>query len=89
MGERSACHLNASPFKLGGRWATHGMHNGHVAGRVIGTILRRDRKVAALREDVATRFIGAQRTSDPRAIAGIVLEFLDRTAEARNLARFS
>jgi hypothetical protein len=43
----------------------------------------------ALRQDVAARFTRAEPTSDPRAITGIVLDFLDRTAEARNLARFS
>jgi hypothetical protein len=42
----------------------------------------------ALRQDVAARFTRAGTTADPRLISNVVVEFLDRAAEARNLARF-
>jgi hypothetical protein len=42
----------------------------------------------ALLADVAARFTRVGSSPDPRAITDIVLDFLDRTAEARNLARF-
>ncbi len=44
---------------------------------------------AALRQDVGARFTRAPAGADPRLISGIVLDFLERTAEARNIARFS
>jgi hypothetical protein len=43
----------------------------------------------ALRQDVAARFTRAGIASDPRVITRVVVDFLDRAAEARNLARFS
>jgi hypothetical protein len=42
----------------------------------------------ALLADVAARFTRVGSSPEPQAIADIVLDFLDRTAEARNLARF-
>jgi hypothetical protein len=42
----------------------------------------------ALRQDVAARFTRAGTSADPRLITTVVVEFLDRAAEARNLARF-
>jgi hypothetical protein len=42
----------------------------------------------ALRQDVAARFTRLAQAHDGPAIAANVLDFLDRTAEARNLARF-
>ncbi len=43
----------------------------------------------ALRQDVAARFTRAGASPGPREIATVVVDFLDRAAEARNLARFS
>jgi hypothetical protein len=43
----------------------------------------------ALRQDVAARFTRAYTAGDPRTITAAVVDFLDRAAEARNLARFS
>jgi len=43
----------------------------------------------ALRQDVAARFTPAGSTSDSRAITTVVVDFLDRAAEARNLPRFT
>jgi hypothetical protein len=43
----------------------------------------------ALRQDVAARFTRAGASPGPRDIATVVVDFLDRAAEARNLARFS
>ncbi len=42
----------------------------------------------ALRQDVAARFTRLAQAHEGPAIAANVLDFLDRTAEARNLARF-
>jgi hypothetical protein len=42
----------------------------------------------ALRQDVAARFTRAGTSADPRLITTVVVDFLDRAAEARNLARF-
>jgi hypothetical protein len=42
----------------------------------------------ALRQDVSAGFTRAGIAADPPVITGVVI-FLDRTAEARNLARFS
>jgi len=50
-----------------------------------GSRLLRD----ALRQDVAARFTRAGTDVDPRSITSAVVDFLDRAAEARNLARFS
>jgi len=41
-----------------------------------------------LRQDVAARFTRAGSAPDPRAITSVVIDFLDRAAEARNLPRF-
>jgi hypothetical protein len=43
----------------------------------------------ALRQDVAARFTRAGSATDPRTITNVVVGFLDRAGEARNLARFS
>ena len=43
----------------------------------------------ALRQDVAARFTRAGAAADSRAITSVVVDFLDRAAEARNLPRFS
>jgi hypothetical protein len=43
----------------------------------------------ALRQDVAARFTRASTSADPHLITTVVVDFLDRAAEARNLARFS
>jgi hypothetical protein len=43
----------------------------------------------ALRQDVAARFTRAGSAPDPRVITTVVVDFLDRAAEARNLPRFT
>ena len=43
----------------------------------------------ALQQDVAARFTRAGSAPDPRAITSLVIDFLDRAAEARNLPRFA
>jgi hypothetical protein len=43
----------------------------------------------ALQQDVAARFTRAGSAPDPQAITSLVIDFLDRAAEARNLPRFA
>jgi hypothetical protein len=43
----------------------------------------------ALRQDVAARFTRAGASPDPQVIASVVVDFLERAADARHLARFS